>query len=183
MKTIHPAPGTLLISDPFLPDPNFQRTVVYLLEHNSEGTLGLVLNHRLPVELADVLDDAPEGIPLFSGGPVEPTMLMFIHTRGMLNDAKHIRDGIFWGGNFEMAKNMLDAGIYSKNDIKYFVGYSGWSPGQLDAELEQKSWLVLEADASLVMEMKTDALWNRVLEKHGGMFSHWAKAPEDPQLN
>lgn len=183
MDTINP--GTLLISDPFLKDPNFSRTVVLLCEHQSEGSLGFVLNKTLPLKLGDMLKGA-EGleIPLYEGGPVQKDSLHFIHQNpDLIPGGVEIIDGIYWGGDFgALLSGLLDKSITS-DEVRFFIGYSGWSADQLEGELEQKSWITRPANRSLVFNLEDHQVWKHALRELGGEYGQMVNYPTDPQLN
>jgi putative transcriptional regulator len=177
-------PGTLLISDPFLKDPNFMRTVVFLCEHTKDGSFGFVLNKVLDKQIGDLLLDA-EGIrfPVYSGGPVQRDTIHFLHQRPHDIGGVEITDGIFWGGDFEKVLALLKDGLLDTNDIRFFLGYSGWGEGQLPGELEEKSWITREATKSFVFDMSTPQIWKAALKDLGGEYSQMINYPIDPQLN
>lgn len=175
--------GKFLVSDPFLPDENFKRSVVYLVQHNENGSVGLVLNQLLPQELDAIFPDFPEKIPLFQGGPVEQDTIMILHNLSELENSLQSIPGIYWAGSFEQLKFMFSEGLCTPSDVKFFKGYSGWGAGQLEAELEEKSWILLPADASLIFESAPENLYKDVLIKSGGIYRNWAIAPEFPHLN
>ena len=179
------APGTLLISDPFLKDPNFARTVVLLCEHRQEGSFGFVLNKSFNQELGDLIKDA-EGLrfPVFDGGPVQKDTLHFLHQRpDQISGGIEVIDGIFWGGDFEEVLSLLKEKKLDKNDIRFFLGYSGWGEGQLAGELNEKSWITREADKRFVFNMSTPQIWKAALKDLGGEYSQMINYPIDPQLN
>lgn len=178
-------PGILLISDPFLKDPNFIRTVVLLCEHKDEGSFGFVLNKTLGQKLGDLVTSA-EGIrfPVYDGGPVQKDTLHFLHQcPSLITGGIEIVDGIFWGGDFENVLELLKEDKLSKNDIRFFLGYSGWSEGQLLGELNGKSWITREASKPLVFNMNTQQIWKAALQDLGGEYSQMINYPIDPQLN
>jgi len=178
-------PGILLISDPFLKDPNFIRTVVLLCEHKDEGSFGFVLNKTLDQKLGDLVTNA-EGIrfPVYDGGPVQKDTLHFLHQcPSLITGGIEIVDGIFWGGDFENVLELLKEDKLSKNDIRFFLGYSGWSEGQLLGELNEKSWITREASKPLVFNMNTPQIWKAALQDLGGEYSQMINYPIDPQLN
>ena len=177
--------GKLLISEPFLFDPNFKRTVVLLAEHNEEGSVGFILNRPIEVSVAEALDDFPDfDSNLFFGGPVGQNNLFYIHTLGdKLTGSKEIIKGIFWGGDFEHLKLMIDAGQVDPKQIQFFAGYSGWAPEQLDRELKEKSWIVADTRAEQVMKGRNKEFWSEVLKDLGNKFAIMANFPEDPSLN
>jgi putative transcriptional regulator len=178
-------PGIFLISDPFLKDPNFMRTVVLLCEHQTEGSFGFVLNKASENELGDLIKGA-EGIdfPVFEGGPVQKNSLHFIHQRpDVIEGGVEVIDGIFWGGDFELVLELIRSKQVDENDIRFFLGYSGWGEGQLDLELADKSWITREANRKMVFTQNTQQIWKAALKDLGGEYSRMINYPIDPQLN
>ena len=182
---IEPKKGRLLVSEPFLPDPNFERTVVLLCEHNTEGSFGFILNKPSLVLVSEVMEElSTVDSRLFIGGPVQHDSFHYIHKNETLTDAVKIRDGIYWGGNFEQLKLLVETGQAHPEDYKYFVGYSGWSPGQLEEELEAGSWIVVEdISPSLVFHSDINDMWKKALKTLGGRFNIYSNYPIDPRLN
>ncbi len=178
-------PGILLISDPFLKDPNFLRTVVLLCEHQDEGSFGFVLNKPLDLTLEDVMPEAVGlPIPLQDGGPVQKDSLHFLHQRpDLIPNGIQITDHVFWGGDFDMVLSALQNKTLHTNDIRLFVGYSGWGEQQLAAELTEKSWITRPANKSLVFHTHTGIIWKKALADLGGEYSQMINYPIDPQLN
>lgn len=175
----------LLISDPFLKDPNFTRTVVLLCEHQEEGSFGFVLNKSIPVKLDEVVREA-EGlhVPLYEGGPVQKDTLHFLHRQPMLvTGGIAVLDGVYWGGDFDEVLEHLRNGSLMPQDIRFFVGYSGWSAGQLNDELQQKSWITRQANPKLVFHQDKDLVWQEALKDLGGEYRQMVNYPIDPQLN
>ncbi len=177
--------GILLISDPFLQDPNFMRTVVLVCEHNSEGSVGFVLNRQYDANVGMVLETLSFcDYPLFYGGPVQPDTLHFVHCRpDIVSDSVDIGNGIFWGGNLETVAGHLKAGELSREDIRFFIGYSGWGEAQLDMETDTKSWILRAASSDLVFRTEADAIWRTSLKELGGEYEQMINYPIDPQLN
>jgi len=183
---IKPERGDLLISEPYLPDPNFERTVVYLCEHDENGTFGFVLNKKAQVDLKEVLDDAGSyDASLFVGGPVQQDTLHFIHRDQTLGEgSRKVNNGIYWGGDYELLLQLLNTKSIKNEDIKFFVGYSGWSPNQLMDELKEKSWIVLKgASAEMIFEWDNQDLWKECLRTMGGKFRLMSNYPKDPRMN
>ncbi len=142
---IKPEKGRLLISEPFLPDPNFERTVVLLCEHNEEGSFGFVLNKPSILKVGEVMEDLADLESLvYVGGPVQQDTLHFIHRNAVLENAVEIVDSIHWGGAFESLLLLFETHQFDEKNIRFFLGYSGWGPGQLEAELDQDSWIVCD---------------------------------------
>jgi putative transcriptional regulator len=182
---IKPEKGRLLISEPFLPDPNFERTVVLLCEHNEEGSFGFVLNKPSILKVNEIMEDINvfDNI-VYVGGPVQQDTLHFIHRNGTLNNAIEIVDHVYWGGDFESLLTLFDTKQIASADVRFFLGYSGWGPGQLDTELEQDSWIVCDyVTDQLLFETDPQMMWRKALENMGGRFSVYSNYPTDPRLN
>lgn len=179
------APGLLLLSDPFLKDPNFSRAVILLCEHNESGSFGLVINKQIQYTLGDLVQQAT-GIdfPLFEGGPVQQNAVHFIHrSPDKIPDGVAIGSGMFWGGNFEEALEQIRLGKINKNEIRFFVGYSGWSEGQLQEEYNEKSWILSNTHTDIVFDSSTSSVWKKVMQGLGGEYALMVNYPSDPQLN
>ena len=184
-NNIKPAKGKILISEPFLMDYYFKRSVVLLAEHNQEGSFGLIINKPVDLLLSEVIKDFPMfDAPVYLGGPVKTDSLYFIHTLGdIIDDSLEITEGLYWGGDIDIVKELITIGKISDENIKFFVGYSGWVPKQLDAELTKNSWLVANIKASQVMQSNTEELWNSSVKKLGGDYTYWINFPSDPSVN
>lgn len=182
---IEPVPGVLLIADPFLKDPNFMRTVVILCEHKAEGSFGLVLNQKADLTLDELIENIDDtSIPVYYGGPVEINTLHIIHQYGTeIPGSQEIMKGVFWGGNFEAIIEKLKSKTLDTNKIRFFLGYSGWSEGQLDNELKEKTWLTVGATKRLIFHHNTSEIWKSALKQLGGEYEMMANFPIDPQLN
>jgi putative transcriptional regulator len=181
-----PKRGDLLISEPFLPDPNFERTVVLLCEHNEEGSFGFVLNKPSLLKYSDVIEGTDDfNASLFIGGPVQQDTLHFLHRTGQLiEDSIEIGKGIYWGGNYEQLQILIDTKQLNPEDFKFFVGYSGWGAGQLEMELKEKTWIVSRvATPDLVFDIDSEKLWKIILKNMGGKFKMISNYPIDPRLN
>ncbi len=181
-----PAQGSLLISEPFILDPNFERSVVILCEHDSNGTVGLVLNHPSNLFLSDVIEDLNgKEYPIYIGGPVQNDALFFLHCiPDKISGSIPVGQGIFWGGELEQVVAMIQQQILLPKDIKFFFGYSGWSFGQLEEEIEQNSWAVHNSfEPTLPFLTDTENLWKKALISLGPKYAHVAKFPKNPYLN
>ena len=181
-----PEPGDLLISEPYLPDPNFERTVIYLCEHDEDGTFGFVLNKMANVKLGDVVDEAAGyEADLFVGGPVQQDTLHFIHRNTKLAEsAKLVQNEIYWGGDYERLTRMLNTKSIANEDIRFFIGYSGWAEGQLTNEIKENSWIVLKgAMQEMIFDWDNQALWEACLKTMGGKYRLISNYPKDPRMN
>lgn len=180
------SPGTLLISAPMMQDPNFRRTVVLLCEHRQgEGTFGLTLNRELDVQLGDVLEDFVAYNPsLYLGGPVQRETLHYLHRRSDdIPGGVELPGNVTWGGNFETVQQLAKGGEASDDDLRFFLGYAGWAPGQLEAELDEEAWITAPNAVDLVFDTDPDALWRTILRRMGGQYAVLANFPDDPRMN
>lgn len=180
--------GDLLIAEPFMKDPNFIRTVVLLCEHHNEGSFGLILNRPIDVSLFEVLptqeDHNDFDIPLYYGGPCEQNTLHFIHTMNDLPEAAKVSDGLYWGGDFEDLKKRIRSGEIIEDEIRFFIGYSGWSSNQLNEEIERNDWILDKVrNTDNLFEDDPDMLWKKVLKSKGGDYKMMSNFPIDPRLN
>ncbi len=177
-------PGVLLVAPPMLQDPNFKRSVVLLCEHSGEGSFGLMLNRPLDLQLKDVLEDiAPFEDHLSLGGPVEPNTLHFLHRFEEVPQAIRVADDIYWGGEFEAIKDLARSGQAHGESLRFFLGYAGWTTGQLGQEVEAGGWILAEADSSRVFPEEPFRLWRLILRNMGGEYAVLANFPDDPRLN
>jgi len=182
---VEPAPGILLIADPFLKDPNFIRTVILLCEHQQSGSFGFVLNKPYEQTLDELITDL-EGHPLkvYYGGPVQPDTIHFLHQYpDLIPDSCKVSNDIYWGGNFETVTSLIKSKSVDLSRIKFFIGYSGWGNGQLHDELREKSWLTVSATRKLVFHTRQDEVWKGSLRQLGGEYEMMINYPIDPQLN
>ncbi|PUZ29857.1 hypothetical protein DCC81_06700 [Chitinophaga parva] len=179
-------PGTLLIADPFLKDPNFARSVVLLCEHQEEqGSFGFVINKLYDQTLNDLVPDIIQpNIPVYFGGPVQLDTIHFVHELPhLIEGSMQLLPGIYWGGRFDQVVALMNSGQLDVRKIKFFIGYSGWSSGQLQAELKEKSWIVSEASPRLIFKEAEQEIWKSSLRSLGRDFAIMANFPIDPSLN
>lgn len=180
-----PARGRLLVSEPYLPDPYFRRTVVLLCDHNDEGSFGFVLNRRMDITINELMQDFPPvSAQVGIGGPVQSGELYYLHTLGKaIEGSAEVVDGVHMGGDYEQLRSLLATDPKLSKHVRFFVGYSGWGPDQLGKELNDRSWLIAPADRRRVMDLRVDALWGNTLRGMGRAFAPLANFPEDPSLN
>ncbi len=182
---IEPKAGVLLIAEPFLKDPNFMRTVVFLCEHQEEGSFGFVLNKTYDITLDQLVPGLPDiKFPVYYGGPVQQDTLHFLHQLPhLIPGGLEVSKGIYWGGDYEMLVSLLQKGEINPHKIRFFVGYSGWSNGQLEDEMKDKSWLTVAAKPKLVFHRNYSEIWKDSLKELGGDYAQLVNYPTDPQLN
>lgn len=184
-QTNTPTKGCILVSKPLINDGFFEQSVVYLTAHDSEGSLGFTLNKRSSLIAQDLIEEFPGRDTVYYGGPVEQDALFFMHGYDKLPGAVHVGNELYLGGDFELFK-ILYAEQKEKNmplpQPKFFLGYSGWSPGQLEEELKNDTWIILKSSDIDVMDY-SEEVWREVMKKMGGKYTLWANAPNDPMLN
>lgn len=178
-------PGTLLIADPFLKDPNFLRSVVLICDYKEAGSFGFVLNKKTEYELADLIEGIYKNdIPVYQGGPVEQNTIHFIHQHpDEIKNSMKLTNDTWWGGDFEDAKNLINSNYSSAVQIKFFLGYSGWSEKQLDGEIDEKTWLFVDGKKEIFFSDQPKTIWADALNLMGGKYAQVANYPIDPQLN
>lgn len=182
----NPKKGNLLIAEPsIIGDLSFNRAVILLADHNPLGSVGFILNKPLDFNLKDLIEGTDSEIRVYNGGPVEQDNLYFIHTSpDLIPDSIEIADGIYWGGNFEVVLGLINQGTLSSENIKFFLGYSGWDENQLDHELKSKAWLVAQNTFNnAIISMKGGSFWRDRMIELGGDYSIWSNAPENPSYN
>jgi putative transcriptional regulator len=176
--------GKFLVAQPFLGDPNFERTVIFIVEHNENGTIGFVINKNSSIELSSIAPKAGWSVPIKKGGPVDLDSLHYLHTApAIINNYQEVVPGLFWGGNFQDVQKGIETGQLHSENIQFFLGYTGWSPRQLAAEIKQGSWLIIDKNYCDLINEKTPNLWKTILLEAGGHYKFWANAPENPLLN
>lgn len=182
---IKPSQGKVLISEPFMDDYYFKRAVILLADYSEEGAFGIVLNKLLHSKLNDIVTGFPSfDADLYVGGPVSTDKLFYIHRFGeIVPESTEIIDGFYWGGDIDVIKDLIAANKMTNDDIRFFIGYSGWSPNQLEIELEKNSWVVTRAKVNDVLKAKPEKVWNKIVLSLGEDYAHWVNFPVDPNLN
>jgi putative transcriptional regulator len=181
---LSPKKGRILLAEPFMMDDHFSRSVIYLCDHNKDGSYGFILNNLLNLKLNDIItdEDLPE-LDVFYGGPVHATSLFYIHQLGdILDNSIELGNNIYTGGDFNQIIEFLNLGILNQDKIKFFLGYSGWSKNQLTDEIKTDSWIVSDIDSDNIFEKDKD-LWKSVLENKGGKYKALANFPLNPSDN
>lgn len=181
-----PARGKILISEPFLCDHTFGRSVVLLVDHTKDDTMGLVLNKPIPLLLNNVLPDFKNqaNIPLYKGGPLSTDTLFYLHTLENIANSLPISKGFYLNGDFNAIKEYMWQGNPIKGHIRFFLGYSGWEHDQLEQELEENTWLVSKESVDTLMNDNAGAdFWKSSLSKLGSKYEMWSRFPQIPTLN
>ena len=182
---IEPAPGILLIADPFLKDPNFLRTVIFLCEHRDEGSFGFVLNRQYENTLDELIPELGDyKLPVYYGGPVQQDTIHFLHQYpDEIPGGVEVLKGVWWGGDFDKVVELIKKGEADPGKIRFYIGYSGWSDGQLGDEMKEKSWLTVKATRKLLFHQNYMEVWKDSLKHLGGDYEMMINFPIDPQLN
>ncbi|GAF01407.1 YqgE/AlgH family protein [Saccharicrinis fermentans] len=185
LPKLKPQKGRILIADPFLKGPYFGRSIILLTEHGDHGAVGFVLNKSSNLYPDEVIDDlfSFKG-ELYIGGPVSGDTLHFLHTLGdVVPGAVKITDSIYWGGDFDTIKDLINKDSANYKQVRFFAGYSGWSPKQLEAEIEENSWIVTEIEDEMIMDGDDESIWKYSMESLGDVYKAWSGFPEDPSFN
>jgi len=180
-----PEKGKILISEPFLPDTFFNRSIVYLTDHTPQGSVGFILNKKLDLKVSSAISGF-EGWNenLNMGGPVAPDTLHYLHNLGDIIPNSILIDGnIYWGGDIDAIKELIKIGKINKSQIRFFLGYSGWSAGQLESELKENSWVIARVNSDIVMNNRGIDTWKRVLRSFKNKYRIWADFPDSPEMN
>ena len=185
MPNLKPTKGKLLIAEPsILNDSSFNRSIILITEHSENNSVGFIFNKPLNFTINDLLPEINADFTIYQGGPVEQDNLYFVHqVPELIPDSIEVNNGIYWGGNFETLKNLLNNNLLQKNDIRFFLGYSGWEKNQLIDEINTKSWFISENDSEDIFAENDMFLWRKKLIQKGGDYKLWANAPSDVTLN
>lgn len=171
--------GTLLLAHPAMRDPNFRRSVVLMSAHNAEGAMGVVLNRPLGKRLGELSGDFAlgplAGVPVYTGGPVQTEQLVLAAWQ-QRDDGFRLHFGI----DPEKAQQLLDE---EGTHVRAFLGYSGWSGGQLENEMKMKTWVVADVPEDLLEHTQDEELWRIVLGREGAEWKLLANEPEHPEGN
>ncbi|MDB4015988.1 YqgE/AlgH family protein [Flavobacteriaceae bacterium] len=178
--------GTLLVAEPsIIGDINFHRSVILLANHKEKASLGFILNKPFDFILKDILPEINSSIEVHYGGPVEPDNLYFIHNSPeLITGSIKINEELYWGGNFEKVIELLNDESIGENNIRFFLGYSGWGENQLKNEIELNSWIIQEnCIGNKVININSESFWRKQIRSLGGPYLIWGNAPENPSHN
>jgi|TARA_B110001450_G_C17578869_1_gene464031 putative transcriptional regulator len=178
--------GTLLVAEPsIIGDINFHRSVILLANHKEKASLGFILNKPFDFILKDILPEINSSIEVHYGGPVEPDNLYFIHNSPeLISGSIKINEELYWGGNFEKVIELLNDESIGENNIRFFLGYSGWGENQLQNEIELNSWIIQEnCIGNKVININSESFWRKQIRSLGGPYLIWGNAPENPSHN
>ena len=184
-NNVLPSRGKILISEPFLRDATFGRSVILLIDHTDEGTMGLIINKPLPIFVNDIIKEFKyiDDIPLYKGGPVATDTLFYLHTLANISGAIPVSKGLYLNGDFDEIKKYILQGNKVDQHIRFFLGYCGWEGEQLNDELKENTWLVSKEDKDYLMNSATKDMWKEALEKLGSKYDAWSRFPRVPTFN
>ena len=184
-NTLLPQKGRILISEPFLMDNYFKRSIVLITEYSEAGAVGFVLNKPVNMKVNEIMTDFPAISAIVSlGGPVQTNTLHYVHTLGdIIPGSVKVIGNIYWGGEFKIIKRLLESGSLNNDNIRFFLGYSGWQSNQLEDELNDNAWVVADISPEEIMTPMNKFFWNKTLNRLGKKFQMWANFPENPQMN
>ncbi len=183
-STLQPKQGRVLIAEPFLPGDYFSRSTVLLVQCSDDGDVGFILNKPTDLEVKQLFKGFPDfEANAFLGGPVSNDKLFFLHTLGeKISDSLPVSGNLYWSGNFENLVSLIRAGLVEEEEVRFFLGYSGWSAGQLAAEIADHSWVVVEPSVETIL-LSDENFWNESIKTLGGNALLWQNFPENPELN
>ncbi len=167
------AKGQLLISEPsIIGDLSFNRSVILLADHNKEGSVGFIINKPLKYTINDLIPEISAKFKIYNGGPVEQDNLYFIHNiPELIPNSIEISNGIYWGGDFESTKDLINNGRISKENIRFFLGYTGWDENQLESEMNANSWIVApNSYKNKIIGKSTTHFWKEQIIELGGEY-------------
>ena len=185
---VNPQKGDLLIAEPLLDEPYFKRSVILLLdEDNNQGHIGLALNKITPVSLQDLFPDWKAGaeVPVYSGGPVEADRLFMLHTMGdRFEGSMEVSPGLYVGAKLDDIIDYITNNRYADGNIRFFLGYSGWSRGQLTSEILKNTWALNPNPGHTdVLTGAEDLYWRREVRRLGEKYRSWLLVPSNPAFN
>ena len=186
MIAVKPKKGNLLVAEPAITgDLSFNRSVVLLADHNAEGSVGFILNKPLGYTIRDLIPEISASFKIYNGGPIEQDNLYFIHNvPDLIPNSIEISKGIFWGGDFEFTKELINNGVIKKKNIRFFLGYTGWDSEQLENEMQANSWILIKNNyENKILGKASVHFWKEKIVELGGDYLIWSNAPENPILN
>lgn len=188
LPTGEPGVGSILVAEPFLREEYFNHGVIALVEYErGKSSMGLVLNKATGYTLGEAIEgiDDEVDIPIYCGGPLSCDRLFYLHTLGKEFDgARRIASNLYIGGDFEQVKSYVNMGLETEGKMRFFVGYSGWDPYQLESEIENHVWAVAPEEACAeIFRQEGDSFWYRIVRLLGKPYRNWLYHPVNPQYN
>ncbi|MDE5607660.1 MAG: YqgE/AlgH family protein [Muribaculaceae bacterium] len=186
LNTGAPKEGSLLIAEPFLKEDCFNHAVILLIDHGKgENSMGLVINKGSQYNFSEIFPAMGIDIPIYAGGPVGNDRLFYLHTLGdIIKESVEIAPGLWVGGDFDDVLEYLRAGYPTDGVIRFFLGYSGWQPGQLEEEISNDVWVVdNDYDSAELLSDNEDSTWHRIVRGMGDRFRGWRYHPMNVSSN
>lgn len=188
LPTGAPSVGSLLVAEPFLKEEYFHHGVISLIEYSlGKPSMGLVLNKPTGYTLGDAIEGIHDEVevPIYCGGPLSCDRLFYLHTLGNeFKGARKIADDLYIGGDFNQVKNYVNMGCETEGKMRFFVGYSGWDPHQLEDEISRHVWAVAPKPVnSEIFKEDGDSFWYRIVRLLGKNYRNWLYHPVNPQYN
>jgi putative transcriptional regulator len=182
---VDPQQGNILIAEPFLAGSYFNRSIIILASYTEKGAVGFILNKKVDYPVEELFVDFPDfDAEIHIGGPVGTDSIYFIHSLGdSIPGSSHIKENLYWGGDFDVLKLQIKLGLVQPNQVRFFLGYSGWEAGQLEEEIKENSWLVADIPQTELMTIDETEMWVESVKAMGGKYSLWENYPENPSLN
>lgn len=174
--------GSVLVAKPFGNTDIFERVVIMILEHNSNGTTGILLNRQSNIMISDALSFLKINKPLYYGGPSDTKIISYVHSNKSLPDSISLRNGLFWGGSFDVLSELIDVQNIDLSELNFFAGFVHWKSGQLDEEINSNRWWICEMNSVDLFTVNAEELWSECLEGCGHLYSIFANIP-DPSIN
>ena len=184
-KKLHP--GDFLIADPsILGDLSFHRAIVLICGIEDKSPMGFIFNKIYDFSLNEMVPEVSHDFPLFYGGPVDTDQLFFIYNakEALFENSHLIQENLYIGGNIEQAFEAIRNKSLHPGNARFFLGYSGWSKGQLEQEIELDSWMIQKnTTVKKLFSLPPEDLWRNAMIKKGGKYILWANAPDNPAYN
>lgn len=181
IKTL--AKGNILIAQPALFDYTFNRTVILLADHNENGSIGFILNKPNQQKLKFYVSELNLNSNVYEGGPVETENLYYLHKRpDLIKDCEHIVNDIYWSGDYEDVRNAINRDLIGEDEIRFYLGYSGWGSNQLQSEVDDNAWVIVDEEVDIFQDWNNN-LWKQQMKKLGGEHLLWINSPADPNMN
>ena len=177
--------GKILLSSPnLLSDMIFYKSIILIVDENEKGLTGFILNRKSDLYITkDIKSTKKVKIDLFYGGPVSNNHYYLLKSENDHFESIKIHKNLYWGNNLEYLFNQIEDGLIDKEDVIFFQGYSGWDNEQLDDEIENNSWIVLENGIENTFEYKESKSWNKIIKSLGKKYRIWSNSPDDISLN
>ncbi|WP_313384216.1 YqgE/AlgH family protein [Chishuiella sp.] len=175
--------GTILIAKPTLTNDIFQRSVVLITDHIESGSIGFILNRSTNLPINIFVSELEADTIVYEGGPVDKENVYYIHKRpDLIKNSEKIIGDIYWSGAYEDVKKAVNSQLIKPDEIKFMIGYCGWSPKQIVNELNNNSWEIIDLNFDIFERWDSD-LWKILMKQLGGENLLWVNTPADPSMN